>query len=103
VTVAIFEVIAEPRRRMILDRLLDGECAVGELVDGMAMSQPAISKHLKVLRDHGLVSVRIDGPRRIYGLEAEALRSVDEWLMPYRQRLARSLDALERHLDEMPD
>jgi DNA-binding transcriptional ArsR family regulator len=102
-TGALFEVIAEPRRRMILDRLLDGECAVGDLVDRMAMSQPAISKHLMVLRDHGLVSVRVDGSRRIYALQPDALRGVDEWLTPYRQRWARSLDELERHLDSMPD
>ncbi|MCU1359972.1 MAG: Transcriptional repressor sdpR [Ilumatobacteraceae bacterium] len=88
---------------MILDRLLDGECAVGDLVDGMAMSQPAISKHLKVLRDHGLVSARVDGSRRIYALQPEALRAIDEWLTPYRRRWAQSLDALQRHLDSTPD
>ena len=100
---ALFEVIAEPHRRTILDLLLDREHSVGDLVDRMAVSQPAVSKHLRVLRDHGLVSVRVEGPRRVYRLEAEALRDLDEWLSPYRQRWARSLDALEAHLDAQPD
>ncbi len=97
---AVFEVVAEPRRREILDLLLRGERSVGELVDELAVTQPAVSKHLRVLREHGLVSVRIDGPRRLYALRAEGLRDVDDWITPYRRRWAAGLDALERHLDE---
>jgi ArsR family transcriptional regulator len=101
----IFDVLADGTRRELLTRLERhaGEVSVTELVTELGISQPTVSKHLKVLRDHGLVSVRIDGPRRIYALEVDALRAVDEWLTPYRQRWARSLDALERHLDSMPD
>jgi DNA-binding transcriptional ArsR family regulator len=103
VAAALFEVLAEPQRRTILDLLLEHERSVGDLVERMTVTQPAVSKHLKVLRDHGLVSVRADGPRRVYRLEANALRELDDWLTPYRRRWAQSLDALERHLDDLPD
>ena len=95
----VIDVIAEPTRRRILDGLLDGEQPVNALVDRLAMSQPAVSKHLRVLRDAGLVRVRSDGPRRLYSLEAEPLRELDGWLEPYRRMWRESLDRLERHLD----
>ena len=98
-----FEVLAEPSRRRILDLLRAGEQPVGTLVDKLTMSQPAVSKHLKVLREVGLVEVRQDAQRRWYRLRAEPLAEIDAWLAPYRQLWSASLDALERHLDTMPD
>jgi DNA-binding transcriptional ArsR family regulator len=98
---APFDVLAEPRRRQILDLLLAAERPVGDLVSAMAVSQPAVSKHLRVLRHAGLVDVRTEGQRRIYRVRAEPLRAVDEWLEPYRTLWASRLDALERHLDAM--
>lgn len=80
-----------------------GELPVGELVEQLAMSQPSVSKHLKVLREVGLVEVRQDAQRRWYRLRMEPLREVDAWLAPYRRRWNAHLDALERHLDAMPD
>jgi DNA-binding transcriptional ArsR family regulator len=98
-----FEVLAEPSRRRILDLLLAEERAVGELVDAMRLSQPAVSKHLRVLRQAGLVECRADAQRRIYCVRTEPLRTVDEWLGPYRSVWAERLDALERHLGTMDD
>ena len=96
----VFEVLAEPNRRRILDVLIDtGERPVGDLVAALGISQPAVSKHLRILRDAGLVEVRRDGQRRLYRLRAEPLRALDEWLEPYRAELAGRLDALERHLE----
>jgi DNA-binding transcriptional ArsR family regulator len=100
---ATFDVLAEPNRRRILDLLLAAERPVGDLVDATALSQPTVSKHLRVLRDARLVEVRIDAQRRIYRVRPEPLRAVDEWLRPYRQLWASSLDALERHLETMQD
>ena len=97
-----FAVLAEPTRREILDLLRDGERPVGDLVAALGMAQPAVSKHLKVLRDAGLVSVRADAQRRYYGLRAEPLASIDEWLAPYRRLWSTSLDKLERHLEDNP-
>jgi DNA-binding transcriptional ArsR family regulator len=97
---ATFNVLAEPTRRRILDLLLDGERPVGELVKRLQLSQPGVSKHLRVLRDAGLVSVRIEAQRRIYGIRPEPLAEVAEWLEPYRKLWSEHLDALERHLDE---
>lgn len=94
-----FAVLAEPHRRQILDLLLEAERPVGELVEATALSQPAVSKHLRVLRDAGLVQARRDAQRRIYSVRAEPLRDLDEWLAPYRRLWAARLDALERHLD----
>jgi DNA-binding transcriptional ArsR family regulator len=99
-TATTFEVLAEPTRRRILDLLLDGERAVGELVKRLKLSQPGVSKHLRVLRDAGLVSVRTEAQRRIYGIRPEPLAEVAEWLEPYRRLWSERLDALERHLDE---
>jgi DNA-binding transcriptional ArsR family regulator len=96
-----FDVLAQPSRRRILDLLRDGERPVGELVDALAASQPAVSKHLRILRDAGVVDVRVDAQRRVYRLRPEPLRELDAWLEPYRALWASHLDALERHLDEM--
>jgi DNA-binding transcriptional ArsR family regulator len=98
-----FEVIAEPTRRRILDLLVDGERPVGDLVAELAMSQPAVSRHLRVLREAGLVRTRTDAQRRVYRLDPEPLAALDDWLQPYRQLWAASLDSLARHLDEMDD
>jgi DNA-binding transcriptional ArsR family regulator len=99
----VFEVLAEPNRRRILDLLGPSECSVGELVERLELSQPAVSKHLRILREAGLVEVRVDAQRRLYSLRPEPLRAVDEWLRPYRQLWAARLDDLERHLDTMDD
>lgn len=96
--IATFDVLAEPNRRRILDLLLAGERPVGDLVDALAVSQPAVSKHLRILRDAGLVAVRGDGQRRMYRVRPEPLQAVDEWLRPYRELWSLRLDALEAHL-----
>jgi DNA-binding transcriptional ArsR family regulator len=101
--IATFELLAEPNRRRILDLLRDGERPVGELVERLSMSQPAVSKHLRVLRDSGLVDVRVDAQRRVYRLRPEALREVDAWIEPYRRLWDQRLDRLERHLQRMKD
>jgi DNA-binding transcriptional ArsR family regulator len=98
-----FEVVAEPTRRRILDLLRERSRPVGELVELFGLSQPLISKHLRVLRDAGLVRVRQDAQRRWYELRPEPLAELDAWLAPYRRLWADSFDALERHLDAMPD
>ncbi|MGC4863993.1 ArsR/SmtB family transcription factor [Micromonospora sp. DT53] len=94
-----FTVLAEPTRRRILDQLRDAERSVGELVDGLGVSQPAVSKHLRVLRDAGFVTCRTAARQRIYRLDPGPLREIDGWLDPYRRLWTRHLDALERHLD----
>jgi DNA-binding transcriptional ArsR family regulator len=95
---AVLEVIAEPTRRRILDAVRDGERSVNELVVEVGMHQPGVSRHLKVLRDAGLVEVRRDAQRRMYRLRAEPLRELDAWLEPYRAEWSGKLDSLERHL-----
>jgi DNA-binding transcriptional ArsR family regulator len=95
-----FDVLAEPARRRILDLLLEQPRSVGELVSRVGLSQPGTSKHLRVLRDAGLVDVRTDAQRRIYQLRVEPLAELDAWLEPYRRLWAGRLDALEQHLDE---
>jgi DNA-binding transcriptional ArsR family regulator len=97
-----FAVLAEPTRREILDLLRDGERPVGDLVYRLAISQPAVSKHLRVLRDAGLVDVRADAQRRLYRVRPQPLVEIDEWLAPYRRLWSRSLDRLERHLEDNP-
>ena len=97
-----FEVLAEPNRRRILELLRDDERSVGDLVERIGISQPGVSKHLRVLREAGLVEVRTDAQRRLYRLRAEPLAEIDEWLEPYRRLWSRSLDALGRHLEETP-
>jgi len=98
-----FEVLAEPRRREILDLLRDGERLVGDLVDRLELTQPTVSKHLKVLKGAGLVDVRHDAQRRWYRLRPGPLAEIDEWLAPYRRMWTSSLDALERHLETMDE
>ena len=97
--VSPFEVLAEPNRRRILDLLQASESPVGDLVERLDLSQPAVSKHLRVLREAGLVEVRTDAQRRLYRVRPEPLRMLDEWLAPYRRMWASSLDDLEQHLD----
>src|SRR2546423_15521245 len=101
-TAVPFDVLAEAHRRSILDLLRDSERSVGELVGVLGLSQPAVSKHLRVLREAGLVTARSDAQRRLYRLRPEPLRAIDEWLEPYLQLLAGRLAALERHLDSTP-
>lgn len=98
-----FDVLAEPNRRRILDLLLDRPYSVGELTERLGLSQPGTSKHLRVLRDAGLVRVRQDAQRRWYELRPEPLAELDAWLAPYRHLWSGALDALERHLDAMED
>ncbi|MGA2924727.1 MAG: metalloregulator ArsR/SmtB family transcription factor [Solirubrobacteraceae bacterium] len=100
---SVFAVLAEAHRRQILDLLQVRERPVAELVQALGLSQPAVSKHLRVLREAGLVRVRGDAQRRLYSLRPEPLRAIDEWLAPYRQMWTASLDDLERHLEEMTD
>jgi DNA-binding transcriptional ArsR family regulator len=94
--------LAEPHRRQILDLLREGERPAGTLVEQLALSQPGVSKHLKVLREAGLVTVRADGKRRLYALRAEPLAELDAWLAHYRAFWAERLDDLERHLEDNP-
>jgi DNA-binding transcriptional ArsR family regulator len=96
--IAVLEVIAEPTRRRILDAVRVGERSVGELVEQVGMHQPGVSRHLKVLRDAGLVEVRRDAQRRLYRLRPEPLMELDAWLAPYRAEWTARLDSLERHL-----
>ncbi|NQE67877.1 Transcriptional activator HlyU [Nocardia gamkensis] len=98
-----FEALAEPRRREILDLLRERERLVGDLVAELRLAQPTVSKHLKVLRGAGLVDVRQDAQRRWYRLRPEPLTEIEAWLAPYRRMWESSLDALERHLDAIPD
>ena len=95
-----FDALAEPMRRRILDLLREQPRLVGELVDLLDMSQPGISKHLRVLREVGLVHVRQDAQRHWYEVRPEPLAEVDAWLEPYRKLWGNRLDALERHLNE---
>lgn len=95
---AVLEALAEPTRRKILDEVRTGERSVGELVDRVGMHQPGVSRHLKVLRDAGLVEVRRDAQRRLYRLRPEPLMALDAWLEPYRAEWSGRLDSLERHL-----
>jgi len=95
-----FDVLAEPTRRRILDLIRDTERPVNELVARLDISQPGVSKHLRVLREAGLVEVRTDAQRRLYRVRPEPLAEIDAWLAPYRRLWANRLDALERHLDD---
>jgi DNA-binding transcriptional ArsR family regulator len=97
-----YAALAEPSRRQILDLLREGERSVNDLVSRLKLSQPGVSKHLRVLREAGLVEVRPEGRRRWYALRAQPLAEVDDWLEPYRQYWSERLDALERHLEEDP-
>jgi DNA-binding transcriptional ArsR family regulator len=97
---APFDVLAEPTRRRILDALLDGPQPVGALTDRLGLTQPGTSKHLRVLREAGLVRVRTDAQRRYYELSPEPLAEIDAWLAPYRRLWRRHLDRLEEALAE---
>jgi DNA-binding transcriptional ArsR family regulator len=99
----VFDVVAEPQRRRILDLLATGERPVGDLVAQLELSQPAVSKHLRVLRDAGLVRVRGEAQRRLYSVRPEPLQAIDRWLMPYRRMWAARLDDLGHHLNTMTD
>ena len=94
-----FEAIAEPSRRAILDLLRSGEQPAGAIVAAMDLSQPGVSKQLKLLREAGLVAMRADGQRRLYRLQPEGLRDLEAWLKPYREFWAGRLAALDAHLE----
>ena len=97
----MFGIIAEPNRRAILSLLVVSEQSVGEIERELRMPQPAVSKHLRVLRDAGVVESTVDAQRRVYRLKPESLREVEEWLAPFRRLWSTHLDALERHLDRL--
>lgn len=94
-----FEALADPTRRKILAILRNGEQPAGAMVDALALPQPSVSKHLRVLKEAGLVRSRIDGPRRVYRLDPAPLAELDAWLSPYRVFWAEKLDALGDHLN----
>ena len=98
---SVFEIIAEPNRRAILGLLVLSQQSVGELERQLRMTQPTVSKHLRVLRDAGFVEATVDGQRRLYRLRPEPLQELDEWLAPFRRYWSAHVDALERHLDRM--
>ena len=97
----MFEVIAEPNRRAILSLLVSSEQSVGEIERRLRMPQPTVSKHLRVLRDAGVVEASVDAQRRVYRLKPEPLMEVEAWLAPFREFWSAHVDALERHLDRM--
>jgi DNA-binding transcriptional ArsR family regulator len=94
----VYEALAEPHRRQIIELVGAGERSAGEIVEALAISQPGVSKHLRVLREAGLVSVRKDAQRRVYRLEPQKLAELDAWLAPYRRFWANKIDALVDHL-----
>ena len=98
---SVFEIIAEPNRRAILSLLVTSEQSVGAIERELHMSQPTVSKHLRVLRDAGFVEATVDAQRRLYRLKPEPLQEVDAWLAPFRRFWSSHVDALERHLDRM--
>lgn len=95
-----FEVLSDPSRRRILDHLRSGERTAGDLGAGLSVSQPGVSRHLRILREAGLVTVRSEGQKRVYTLSPGPLAEIDAWLTPYRRLWAASLDRLEAHLDQ---
>jgi DNA-binding transcriptional ArsR family regulator len=98
---SVFDVIAEPNRRAILSLLISSEQSVGEIERHLRMSQPTVSKHLRVLREGGFVESTVDAQRRLYRLKPETLQEIDDWLAPFRRFWSARVDALERHLDRM--
>src|SRR5579859_6201665 len=98
---SVFEIIAEPNRRAILGLLVSSQQSVGEIERRLRMSQPTVSKHLRVLREAGFVESTVDAQRRLYRLKPEPLQELDTWLAPFRQFWSAHVDALERHLDRM--
>ncbi len=100
---AMFQVLAEPNRLAIIELLREGEYPVGDLVDHLRVSQPAVSKHLRILKDAGLVEVRADAQRRLYRIRTEPFAELDDWLASYRRLWADHLDRLEEHLNRRRD
>ncbi|WP_306191107.1 helix-turn-helix transcriptional regulator [Streptomyces sp. MK5] len=100
---ALWSALADPHRRAIVTLLLERPRPVGEIVQACGLSQPSTSKHLRVLRDAGLVRVRQDAQRRVYALDPAPMAALDAWLAPYRKLWNESLDALGRRLDTAPD
>jgi DNA-binding transcriptional ArsR family regulator len=98
-----FAIVAEPNRRAILSLLLSSERSVGELERELSLSQPAVSKHLRLMREAGFVEARIEAQRRVYRLRPEPLMELDAWLVPFRRFWSKHVDALERHLDKMAE
>jgi DNA-binding transcriptional ArsR family regulator len=98
---SVFEIIAEPNRRAILSLLVSSEQSVGEIERQLRMTQPAVSKHLRVLREAGFVESTVDAQRRLYRLKPEPFQQVDAWLAQFRRFWSAHIDALERHLDRM--
>ncbi len=98
---SVFEIIAEPNRRAILGLLVSSEQSVGEIERRLRMSQPTVSKHLRVLREAGFVESTVDPQRRLYRLKPEPFQEAEEWLAPFRRFWSGHVDALERHLDRM--
>ena len=100
---SVFEIIAEPNRRAILSLLVSSQQSVGEIERQLHMTQPTVSKHLRVLRDAGFVESTVDAQRRLYRLNPEPLQEVDAWLAQFRRFWSAHVDALERHLDRMAE
>jgi DNA-binding transcriptional ArsR family regulator len=98
---SVFEIIAEPNRRAILGLLVSSQQSVGEIERQLRMTQPTVSKHLRVLREAGFVESKVDAQRRLYRLKPEPLREIDSWLAQFRRFWSVHIDALERHLDRM--
>ncbi|WP_108125860.1 ArsR/SmtB family transcription factor [Saccharospirillum mangrovi] len=98
-----FSVVAEPNRRAILDMLLDAERSVGEIEQALSLSQPSVSKHLRILREAGFVESRVEAQRRLYRLKPEPLMELDAWLAPFRRYWSAQIDKLEAHLDRLDD
>jgi DNA-binding transcriptional ArsR family regulator len=98
---SVFDIIAEPNRRAILSLLVSSEQSVGDIERQLHMSQPTVSKHLRVLRDAGFVEATVDAQRRLYRLKPEPLQEIDAWLAQFRRFWSAHVDALERHLDRM--
>lgn len=98
---SVFEIISEPNRRAILSLLAASQLSVGELQHQLRMPQPAVSKHLRVLRDAGFVEATVDGQRRLYRLKPAPFQEIDEWLAQFREYWSVHIDALERHLDRL--
>jgi DNA-binding transcriptional ArsR family regulator len=98
---SVFEIIAEPKRRAILSLLVSSQQSVGDIERQLRMSQPTVSKHLRVLREAGFVESTVDAQRRLYRLKPEPLQQVDAWLAQFRRFWSAHVDALERHLDRM--
>lgn len=96
-----FTIVAEPNRRAILSLLLEAERSVGDLERELRLSQPSVSKHLRVLREAGFVEARVEAQRRLYRLRPEPLMELDAWLVPFRRFWSKHVDALEQHLDTL--